>query len=181
MRIYTEVTPNPKTLKFVAVEQTILEKGSVDFPTKEAAEGSNFAVQLFELPYVEGVFIGRNFVTITKADTERWEKIIPEVKELLKNFIESGEAFVNPELLENSQTSENDMEQQIINLIETNVRPAVAMDGGDIVFESFSDGIVKVRLMGSCSGCPSSTITLKNGIESFLKRMIPEVQSVEAV
>lgn len=181
MTIYTEVTPNPASLKFVT-DRTILANGTAEFTdAASAAEGSIMAAKLFQYPFVSAVFIGRNFVTVTKQDTARWEDVIPVVKEEVKRVLsEHTEIVAQAEYMQPAVGSD-EVEQKIITLIEEQVRPAVAMDGGDIVFEGFTDGVVKLRLRGSCSGCPSSMMTLKSGIQALLTRMVPEVQSVEAV
>lgn len=180
--IYTEITPNPASIKFV-VDKSIIASGAFDFPTRQAAEGASaLAEELFTLPFTGGVFFGRNFVTLTKSDETRWEDAIPVVKETIKRFLESGAPILN-NLDENvSVAEESEIVQKIKNIIEEQVRPAVAMDGGDIIFEGFHEGTVQLRLRGSCSGCPSSMITLKSGIESLLIRLFPnDVKAVEAV
>ncbi len=181
MTIYTEVTPNPASLKFVT-DRTILPSGTAEFTSKEAAdEGSILAAKLFQYPFVSAIFIGRNFVTVTKQDGARWEEVIPVVKDEVKRVLaEHTQVEANAEYMAPA-IGNDEVEQKIISLIEEQVRPAVAMDGGDIVFEGFTDGVVKLRLRGSCSGCPSSMMTLKSGIQALLPRMVPEVQSVEAV
>lgn len=183
MMIYTEITPNPATLKFVA-DKVLLKQGSADFPTPESAADAPLAQKMYEFAFVKGVFIGYNFVSITKDDSMQWEEIIPPVKNTLKAFLESGEPILNREeaAAEASEEVEDDETvRKIKQLLDENIRPAVAMDGGDIVYEGFDDGIVKLRLQGACSGCPSSTMTLKMGIEGLLTRMVPGVKSVEAI
>lgn len=176
------MTPNPSSLKFVVTDRMILNSGAADFPDRETAEsGSKLASKFFLFPFVEGVFLGRNFVTITKDDSSRWADVIPVIKEELKTFLESGEKVVEHEELVQSYDDSDEIVQRIVKIIDEQVRPAVAMDGGDIIFESFDDGVVKLKLRGSCSGCPSSMITLKHGIESMLLRLFPnDVKSVEA-
>jgi Fe-S cluster biogenesis protein NfuA len=184
MMIYTEVTPNPATLKFVAPDKLLLPRGSMDFPTVESAGESALARKLFEFQFVKSVMIGFNFVTVTREDGTMWEEIIPPVKALLKAFFESGQPAVDrqpEEILFEDQQEESMVVRQIKKLLDENIRPAVAMDGGDVSFESFEEGIVKLRMQGSCSGCPSSQMTLKMGIEGLLTRMIPEVKEVQAV
>ncbi len=181
MNIYTEVTPNPASLKFVT-DRTLLDNGTADFTDRVAAEeGSALAARLFTYPFVQGVFIGRNFVTVTKVDTARWEDIIPVAKEEIKRLVAEATPLVSKAEYVQPATGSNDVEQKIIALIEEQVRPAVAMDGGDIVYEGFEEGTVKLRLRGSCSGCPSSMMTLKAGIQNLLTRMVPEVKAVEAI
>ena len=183
MTIYTEMTPNPSSLKFVVPEKTIVAGGAADFPDKQSAdEGSKLAAKLFLYPFTQGVFFGRNFVTISKNDEARWADVIPVIKEEIKNFLESGEKIIEKEDLVTNYDDSDELTQRIVTIIDEQVRPAVAMDGGDITFEGFEDGIVKLRLKGSCAGCPSSMVTLKHGIESMLQRLFPnEVKAVEAV
>jgi Fe-S cluster biogenesis protein NfuA len=182
MLIYTEMTPNPASLKFV-VDRSLISGGAADYPNAAAAEGqSKFAEKIFKYPFVNGVFIGRNFVTVTKNAESRWEDVIPVVKDEIKRYAESGAKWVESE--ENLQTFDegSELDRRIRTVIEEQVRPAVAMDGGDIVYEGYDDGVVKLRLRGSCSGCPSSMVTLKHGIENLLMRLFPEeVKQVEAV
>ncbi|MEM0996496.1 MAG: NifU family protein [Bacteroidota bacterium] len=182
MTIYTEITPNPATLKFVT-DKILLTSGSADFPSADSTADSPLAQKLFELAFVKGVFIGYNFVSVTKADDKEWEAVIPLLKSTLKAYLESGEPILlNQETPEPVVESEDDPTiRRIKQLLEENIRPAVAMDGGDVIFESFDEGKVKLRLQGACSGCPSSTMTLKMGIEGLLTRMVPEVKEVEAV
>ena len=184
--IYTEITPNPSSLKFV-LSQTLVPKGSADFPNLESAQEAPLAKKLFDFKFVERVFLGSNFVTLTKFDSFQWEEVIPIVKDFLKGYIASGQPVLSEKFLEEIQAAnevdsvDDEVTQKIKALLESHVRPAVAMDGGDIIYEDFQDGVVKLRLQGSCSGCPSSTMTLKAGIEGLLTRMVPEVSSVEAV
>lgn len=182
MMIYTEITPNPSALKFV-VEKALLPKGSADFPNPQAAEASPLAKQLFEFAFVTNVFIGYNFVSVTKDASKQWEDVIPGVKQLIRNFLETGQPVLKDMPSDSTEPAADESEtvQRIKKLLDENIRPAVAMDGGDITFEGFDDGIVKLRLQGACSGCPSSTMTLKMGIEGLLTRMVPGVQKVEAV
>jgi Fe-S cluster biogenesis protein NfuA len=183
MTIYTEMTPNPSSLKFVVPEKTIVAGGAADFPDKTSAEaGSKLASKLFLYPFTQGVFFGRNFVTITKSDEARWADVIPVIKDEIKSFLDSGEKIIEKEELVASYDDSDEIVQRIVNVIDEQVRPAVAMDGGDIIFEGFEEGVVKLKLRGSCSGCPSSMVTLKHGIESMLQRLFPnEVKAVEAV
>jgi Fe-S cluster biogenesis protein NfuA len=185
MFIQTETTPNPATLKFIPDGQIVLEKGTAEFKNqKQAVTTSPLALQLFEIAGVEAIFFGSDFVTITKKETADWAKIKPEVLATIMDFYVSGKPIMFEKTASN-QTQINDEDSEIVKqikeLIEIKVRPAVAMDGGDIIFHSFENGIVKLQLKGSCSGCPSSTITLKNGIENMLKHYIPEVEAVEQV
>ncbi|MCB9230444.1 MAG: NifU family protein [Bacteroidia bacterium] len=182
MMIYTEITPNPSSLKFV-VEKQLLERGSFDFPNQEGAEDSPLARLLFQFKFVEGVFIGQRFVTVTKGDAFAWEEVIPKVKETVRDFLASGQAVVTklPEETEVQAGDDSETVQRIKQLLDENIRPAVAMDGGDVVFDSFEDGVVKLKMQGSCQGCPSSTMTLQMGIKGLLTRMVPGVREVQAV
>ncbi len=177
--IYTEATPNPETMKFVA-NRMILALDSADFPTKEsAAEVSPLASKLFEFNFVNGVFIMNNFVTVTRKPEVVWDEVAPILREYIKAWLDEGRPVVTKT---ESVFDENDSEpvRKIKELLDNHVKPAVEMDGGMISFKSFENGIVTVVMKGSCSGCPSSTITLKSGIENLLKRMVPEVIEVVA-
>ncbi|MBK8372208.1 MAG: NifU family protein [Saprospiraceae bacterium] len=187
--LYTEQTPNPETLKFVT--NKMLYRGTADFKEEELAKDwSELASALFVFPYVKGVYICNNFVTVTKEFTYQWDDIMLPLKEFLKKYI----AEENPIISDGFEEAMKDIEKEkstreytgdeavlvekIKELIDTYVKPAVEMDGGNIEFKSFDKGIVTVILQGSCSGCPSSTVTLKSGIEGMLKRMVPEVTEV---
>jgi NFU1 iron-sulfur cluster scaffold homolog, mitochondrial len=187
--LYTEQTPNPETLKFVT--NRMLFRGTADFRESSLAkEWSALATALFELPYVKGVYICNNFVTITKEFNYAWEDIMLKTKEFLKAYVESDAEIVNDGFTEamakiDSESramqytgADGELVTRIKDLIDTYVKPAVEMDGGNIEFKSFDSGVVTVILQGSCSGCPSSTVTLKTGIEGMLKRMVPEVTEV---
>lgn len=187
--LYTEQTPNPESLKFVT--NKMLYRGTADFREASLVEDwSPLATSLFELPYVKGVYICNNFVTITKEFNYAWEDIMLKTKEFIKQFIENDGVIVRDGFAEamtkietekrNAQHTGADGEiaTRIKELIDTYVKPAVEMDGGNIEFKSFDNGVVSVILQGSCSGCPSSTVTLKSGIEGMLKRMVPEVTEV---
>lgn len=190
--LYTEQTPNPESLKFVT--NRMLYRGTADFRNAELAlEWSPLATALFELPFVKGVYICNNFVTVTKELNFDWTDIMLKLKDFIKNYVEEGGGIVNEGFAEamtqieaergaGYEYSEEEAEivHKIKDLIDTYVKPAVEMDGGNIEFKSFDQGTVKVILQGSCSGCPSSTVTLKAGIEGMLKRMVPEVQEVVA-
>lgn len=188
--LYTEQTPNPESLKFVT--NKILYKGTADFREKALAEEwSPLGQNLFEFPYVKGVYICNNFVTVTKEFNFSWEDIMLKLKEFIKAYVSDGKEIVSAgfeqamkEKEEEAGVSyqytgqEAELVKKIKELIDTYVKPAVEMDGGNIEFKSFDKGIVTVILQGSCSGCPSSTVTLKSGIEGMLKRMVPEVTEV---
>jgi Fe-S cluster biogenesis protein NfuA len=179
VNIYAEATPNPETMKFVA-NRMILPNESADFQSREAALRSPLAGALFQKPYVNAVFIMNNFVTVTKLSTVEWPDIMHELRDFVKEYLESGAPVLHPKEDKLTEEEENEVVRKIKDLLDTHVKPAVEMDGGAISFKSFEEGVVKVVLKGSCSGCPSSTITLKSGIENLLKRMVPEVDTVEA-
>ena len=190
--MYTEQTPNPESLKFVT--NRMLYRGTADFRTDELAkEWSPMAAELFALPYVNGVYICNNFVTITKDLSYSWDDLSLKIKEWIKEYLESDKVILNEGFAEAMEKieeekgvgyeySEEDTEivKKIRELLAKYVRPAVEMDGGNIEFKGYDKGRVIVVLQGSCSGCPSSTVTLKTGIEGMLKRMIPEVTEVVA-
>ncbi|MFL5773672.1 MAG: NifU family protein [Flavisolibacter sp.] len=185
--IYTEMTPNPETMKFVA-NKLLYPGKSIDFPDVDSAKPSPLAIELFGFPFIKSVFIASNFVTLTKTPDTDWTDVIPAIREFLKAFLEEGKAVVNEEELSTvKQESSNevsadddDVVKRVKELLENYVKPAVEMDGGAIQFKSYNDGVVNLMLQGSCSGCPSSMITLKAGIEGMMKRMIPEVKEVVA-
>lgn len=184
--IYTEITPNPASLKFVITDRAVMPFGTADFRDVNDTTEAPLAKNLFDFSFVEGVFLGKNFVTITKSDNFQWEEVIPAVKDYLKGFVASGQDIVTGKLAEAPEIPAgaeggDDVVSRIKALLESHVRPAVAQDGGDILFDSFEDGVVKLQLQGSCSGCPSSVMTLKGGIENLLIHHIREVKSVEAV
>ena len=192
MLIETEKTPNPATRKFLP-GRTVMETGGRDFPTLESAEASPLAEALFATQMVDGVYFGRDFVSVSAAPTVEWSQLEPIVLEILLDHFVTGaplfkpgsaaEISVAPDASVQFEDREEDADiiAQIKELIETRVRPAVAQDGGDIVYRGYQDNKVYLELQGACSGCPSSTITLKNGIEGLIKHYVPEVESVEAV
>ena len=185
IEVYTEYTPNPDSLKFVT-NRHILPNYQLDFKTRELAENSALAKALYEIPFVNGVFIANNFVTITKKAEYEWFEISPELKDAIRKFLLSGQKPVDDVLLPKdvqqapAVTDASDPETKIKELLDKYVKPAVQGDGGHIEFRSFEKGVVTLALQGSCSNCPSSTITLKSGIEGLLKRMVPEVEEVVA-
>lgn len=178
INVYTESTPNPATMKFLV--NKLLINGSLDYPNRETAEESPFAKELFKFNFVEGVFFASNFVTITKSEDAVWPDIEAILKEFIKGAVESELKVKDTHHEENTNFEGTDVEVKIQQVLYDYVRPAVEQDGGAITYRSFDDGIVTVELRGACSGCPSSTITLKAGIEGLLKRMVPEVQEVVA-
>jgi Fe-S cluster biogenesis protein NfuA len=189
MLIQTEPTPNPATLKFLPGQQ-VMEAGTRDFATPEEAEASPLAEALFSLGDVDGVFFGRDFISVTAGPGTDWSQLKPEVLTILLDHFASGAplfradsaAGVNVPPADFDEDPEDaDIVAQIRELIETRVRPAVAQDGGDIVYRGFKDGTVFLAMHGACSGCPSSLMTLKQGIEGLLKHYVPEVEAVEAV
>ncbi|MEC5147820.1 NifU family protein [Chitinophaga sp. 212800010-3] len=185
--IYTEMTPNPETMKFVA-NKLLYPGKSIDFPDEASAKPSPLAVELFSFPFIRGVFIMANFITLTKTSDTDWNDIIPTVKAFLKEYLEDSRPIINEdEVVVTKSAASNevsaddtDVVKRIKELLENYVKPAVEMDGGAIQFKDYENGTVKLMLQGSCSGCPSSMITLKAGIEGMMKRMIPEVKEVVA-
>lgn len=183
IHIYLESNPNPNSLKFVVNEMLIPEGLSFDFPTAESAFSAPLAKELFQYPFVDRVFYMSNFITVTKKEDVMWLEIQGTIKDHIKGFLESGKFIMEMNEPE-SVVAEEDSEtiKKIKTILDEYIRPAVEQDGGAITYHSFIDGIVKVRLAGSCSGCPSSMITLKAGIENLFKRMMPdEVNAVEAL
>ena len=176
INVYTESTPNPATMKFLV--NKLLINGSVDFATKESAESSPFARELYKFNFVNGVFFASNFVTITKTEEASWADIEQILKEFVKGAVESELQIQEKQTEETPAFEGTEQEIKIQQILHDYVRPAVEQDGGAISYKSFVDGVVTVELRGSCSGCPSSTYTLKAGIENLLKRMVPEVQEV---
>jgi Fe-S cluster biogenesis protein NfuA len=178
--IYSEATPNPETMKFV-LNRMLLPNDSADFPNLASTVDSPLAKQLFEdYSFVRGVFIMNNFVTITKDENADWYDIVPVMKEFIKNYVVEEKPVINVKVPGLSEEEDTEVVKKIKELLDNHVKPAVEMDGGAIHFKSFDHGIVTVVLKGSCSGCPSSTVTLKAGIEGLLKRMVPEVSEVVA-
>jgi len=188
MFIQTETTPNPQTLKFLPGKQ-VMQAGATAFFTRkeEAAEKSELAATMFEVDGINAIFFGGDFISVTKSETVEWEALKAQILSRVMDHFVAGKPVMNDEKTTadkgGSDEADSDIARTIKELIETRVRPAVAQDGGDIVFKGFEEtsGTVKLELHGSCSGCPSSTITLKDGIENMLKHYVPEVQTVEAV
>jgi len=182
VNIYTEAPPNPNSLKFCTEFQLVPD--SVDFPSVVSASNCPLASDLFRFSFVKRVFISSNFITVTKSEDIDWFDVTPMLKSLIKGYLEEGKPlFLEIPKSSGVDINPNDPEivQKIKSLLDEYIRPAVEQDGGAINFDSFDEGVVKVQLQGSCSGCPSSTVTLKAGIENLLKRMIPEVKEVVAV
>lgn len=190
--VYAEMTPNPSTMKFVANKHLLGTGDSAEFQSKAAAKGfSPLAEELFNLPFVDGVFIASNFVTVTKTDNLSWDFITMELREFIREFLADGKevliqmpskTHVANNAAEQTQKvfASSEYDDAICDLLDEYVRPAVENDGGAIDFRGYEDGVVTVVLKGSCSGCPSSTATLKGGIESLLKQYLPEVKEVVA-
>jgi Fe-S cluster biogenesis protein NfuA len=190
--IYAESTPNPGVLKFVANKNLVTS--TFEFASIEDAKPSPFATALFQFPFIKSVFLDKNYVSITKFDVVEWEEITLELRTFIKTYIEDGKEMVGStaavelkkttEQLDKAYDKLDDISKEIINILEQHVKPAVASDGGNIMFESYNkeNKVVKVILQGACSGCPSSTFTLKNGIEAILKEMMgAKIERVEAV
>jgi len=194
--IYAESTPNPSAMKFVANFLLLPAGATVEYKSTAEAKLSPLALQIFLFTFVKQVFIAGNYITITKNDTVVWEDVIQHIRDFIKSFLEEGNAVVN-ELPKKEVATDNtfsetksvytqhsapvtEVETKIVEILEEYIRPAVEQDGGLITFKSFVDGIVTVQMKGSCSGCPSSTLTLKAGIEGLLKRMVPDVREVVA-
>jgi Fe-S cluster biogenesis protein NfuA len=184
MFIQTEQTPNPATLKFLP-GRAVMTAGTANFTSAEAAGASPLAERLFALPQVGGVFFGADFITVTKQDDGDWYQLKPAILAVIMEHFTAGRpvfaAGAEAAAAEASDQEDDEIVSQIKELLETRVRPAVAQDGGDIIFHDFEDGVVYLHMQGSCSGCPSSTATLKAGIENMLRHYIPEVVEVRAV
>ena len=184
MFIQTESTPNPATLKFLPGE-TVMEQGTADFPDLDSANSSPLAERLFALNGVTGVFLGNDFVTVTKQDSIDWEHIKPSILGAIMDHFQSGAPVIHGEQTKSVHAEhlgeDTEIVGQIKELLDSRVRPAVAQDGGDITFHGFERGIVYLQMQGACAGCPSSTMTLKMGIENLLRHYIPEVTEVRPV
>lgn len=192
--IYAEGTPNPASMKFVANQLLVSDGATAQYLSKEESAGSPLAQKLFEFPFVKGVFMASNFITVTKTDSVAWEEINYELRDFIRTYISEGKPVITDlpkqevpvdntftekkEVYTEHKSPTSEIEVKIIEILEQYIRPAVEGDGGSITFKNYEDGIVTVQLRGACSGCPSSTITLKAGIEGLLKRMIPEVKEV---
>ena len=186
MFIQTEETPNPSTLKFLPGRDVMGDAPPADFPNAESAKASPLAESLFKIPQVSSVFLGSNFITITKSEDD-WLQLKPILLTALMDFFLTGLPVINQtpasqDVSEGADGEEGDSEivSTIKQLLDTRVRPAVAQDGGDIVFHGYEDGVVSLAMRGACAGCPSSTATLKHGIENLLKHFIPEIKEVRA-
>ena len=184
MFIQTESTPNPATLKFLP-GQTVLEAGTADFPSAEGAENSPLAERIFKVQGVSGVFLGNDFVTVTKTEETEWDHVKPAILGAIMEHFTSGQPVMLGEVAASGHADHDGENSEIVSqikeLLDTRVRPAVAQDGGDITFHGFERGVVYLHMQGACAGCPSSTITLKMGIENLLRHYIPEVTEVRPV
>lgn len=184
MFIQTEQTPNPASLKFIPGKD-VVPGGTAEFKSRDEAARSPLAERLFDIDGVDGVFLGADFITVTKSDAKDWAVLKPMILGAIMEHYTSGQPVLQSEgdspAAATGSEDESEVVAQIRELIETRVRPVVAQDGGDIIFEGFRDGVVYLHMRGACSGCPSSTATLKHGIENMLRHFIPEVESVEAV
>lgn len=193
--VYAETTPNPGTMKFAANKVLVPYGATVDYQSADDCDEAPLAKALFTFPFVKGVFMSSNFVTVTKEDFIEWDDVVREMREYLTNYLQAGQpVFTKPpkttehtsekdgveEKIKVTATPENEREEKIINILEEYVRPAVESDGGAIHFRNFDNGTLTVRLSGACNGCPSSTQTLKGGIENIFKQFMPEVREVVA-
>ena len=192
--IYAESTPNPSTMKFVANRLLIHDGATAEYRNPSETAGAPLPAQLFQFPFVKAVFISSNFVTITKIDAVAWEDVLLQMREFLKNYLSDDKPVIvdlpktevhtdnrfkdTTTVFTEHTAPANETEHRIIEILEQYIRPAVEQDGGLITFKSFVDGVVTVQMKGACSGCPSSTLTLKAGIEGLLKRMVPDVKEV---
>ncbi len=179
MFIQTEVTPNPNSLKFLPGKR-VSNNGSYEITNKDDTQ-NELIRNLLSINGVEGVFLGEDFISINKNDDFKWEEIKHIVISLINDYYLSGKEFVIDKNKKDENDNLDEIEKKIVKILEEKIRPAVARDGGDIKFKEFKDGVVKVQLQGSCSGCPSSTMTLKQGVQNLLKHYLPEVKEVEAV
>lgn len=180
--IYTESTPNPSVLKFVS--NKLIVDGSFEFNNIDEAQEMEFAKKLFEFSYVKSIYISKNFVSITKYDLKNWDEVTLELRNFIKNYLEINEINFKRKEVETEEIDLDETSKKIISILDEYIKPAVSSDGGNILFDSYDKDkkLVKVILQGACSGCPSSTITLKNGIENMLKEMLSDkVNSVEAI
>lgn len=188
--VYVESTPNPSAMKFVANKK--ITDQTLSFENIDTAQDAPLVKELFNFPFVKEVFMDENYISISKHETTQWEEVVMEIRGFIKSYLEEEKTILGPSFVSNPQNTNitnpdqtlNDTEQEIVKILEEYVKPAVASDGGNIIFDSYEDAKkrVKVVLQGACSGCPSSTFTLKNGIENILKEMLPgKVELVEAV
>ncbi len=194
--IYAESTPNPASMKFVCNHLLVKDGATAQYLSKEETKGAPLAAKLFEFPFVKAVFLAANFVTVSKDDYIQWEDVVTELRDFIRTYISDGSPVImdipkaampvdttfsiKKEVFTEHNIPSTETEAKIVEVLEQYVRPAVESDGGNIAFKSFKEGIVTVQLRGACSGCPSSAITLKTGIEALMKRMVPGVKEVIA-
>jgi Fe-S cluster biogenesis protein NfuA len=179
MFVQTEVTPNPNSLKFLPGKK-VSNSGPYEITKKEDSENT-LVRNILSVNGVEGIFLGEDFISVNKNDLTKWEDVKHIVISLINDFYSDGKEFVIDENLKEQSSNLDEIEQKIVKILDQKIRPAVAKDGGDIMFKEFKDGVVKVQLQGSCSGCPSSTMTLKQGVQNLLCHYIPEVKEVVAI
>ena len=179
MFVQTEITPNPNSLKFLP-GKIVSNHGSFEI-TKKDETNNELIRNILSINGVKGIFLGKDFISVNKDDEISWDEIKHIVISLINDFYSSGKEYVIEKSLNEGQESLAEIEQQIVKILDEKIRPAVAKDGGDIKLKEFKDGVVKVQLQGSCSGCPSSTMTLKQGVQNLLCHYIPEVKQVEAI
>ncbi|MDC3395435.1 NifU family protein [Candidatus Pelagibacter sp.] len=179
MFVQTEVTPNPNSLKFLPGKK-VSNSGPYEITSKDETQNT-LVRNLLSINGVEGIFLGEDFISINKKEIIRWDEIKHIVISFINDFYSEGKEFVIDESLEEQNSNLDELEQKIVKILDEKIRPAVARDGGDIKFKEFKDGVVKVQLQGSCSGCPSSTMTLKQGVQNLLCHYLPEVKEVVAI
>ena len=179
MFIQTEITPNPNSLKFLPGKK-VSNSGPYEITRKEDTQ-NDLVRNMLSVNGVEGIFLGEDFISVNKSDKMKWEEIKHIIISLINDFYSDGKDFIIDENIEAADNNLDDIEQRIVKILDQKIRPAVARDGGDIKFKEFKDGIVKVQLQGSCSGCPSSTMTLKQGVQNLLCHYLPEVKEVIAI
>ena len=179
MFVQTEITPNPNSLKFIP-GKIVSSTGSFEV-TKKDNVNNELIRNILSINGVDGIFLGKDFISVNKHEENSWDEIKHIVISHINEFYSSGKEFVIKEDLNEQSDSFDEIEKRIVHLLEEKIRPAIARDGGDIKFKEFKDGVVKVQLQGSCSGCPSSTMTLKQGVQNLLRHYIPEVKQVEAI
>lgn len=179
--VYTEMTPNPETMKFVC-DKLLLASGNADFPDIDSAKLSPLASELFGFPFVKSVFVMNNFITLTRQPDVDWYEVMPQLRDFIRQYLEAGKEIFSKDFVpvKSAVESNSNTENRIKEVLDKYVKPAVEMDGGAIHFRSFIDGKLRLTMQGSCSGCPSSVVTLKAGIENLMKQMVPEVQEVLA-
>ena len=179
MFVQTEITPNPNSLKFLP-GKSVSNKGSFEITQKDQTN-NELVKNLLSINGVEGIFLGKDFISINKYEDISWDEIKHIVISFINDFYSEGKEFVIDETLDEQNSNLDELEQKIVKILDQKIRPAVARDGGDIKFKEFKDGVVKVQLQGSCSGCPSSTMTLKQGVQNLLCHYLPEVKEVVAI